>query len=193
MTHALPAAPAPPPRRQLFVGTAIASAASLMLVGGMLALWILQRDRALDGGTEWLPRSVTLPEVAANVLLITVLCVPVFAQWAVYAAKRRDRVHVGLALSVVVILGFAAINAQAYIYSQAEIAVADSGYGAMFYGVTGAMVALLIIGVVFALVTMFRLLGGRDSDRELAAAHALYWYVLTVSFSAVWLIVYVTK
>ena len=34
MTHALPAAPAPPPRRQLFVGTAIASAASLMLVGG---------------------------------------------------------------------------------------------------------------------------------------------------------------
>ena len=194
MTHALPAAPAPPPRRQVFVGTAIASAASLMLVGGMLALWILQRDRALDGGAEsWLPRNVTLPEVAANVLLITVLCVPVFAQWAVYAARRRDRVHIGLALAIVIILGLAAINAQAYIYSQAEIAAADSGYAAMFYGITGVIVALLIIGIVFALVTMFRLLGGRESDRELASAHALYWYVLTVSFSAVWLIVYVTK
>lgn len=194
MTHALPPAPAPPPRRQVFVGTAIASAASLMLVGGMLALWILQRDRALDGGAEsWVPRGVELPEVAANVLLITVLCVPVFAQWAVYAARRHDRVHLGLALAIVVLLGFAAINAQAYVYSQAEIPVAGSGWAAMFYAVTGVAVALLIIGVVFAFVTMFRLLGGREADREIVAAHALYWYVLTVSFSAVWLIVYVTK
>jgi len=190
---ALPPAPAPPPRRQVFVGTAIASASALMLIGGMLAVWILQRNHAIDAGEEWLPRGVTLPEVAANVMLITVLVIPMFAQWAVYAARRRDRVHLGLALSLVALLGLAAVNAQAYIYSQAEIAVADSGYAPMFYAVTGTVVALLIIGVVFSLVTLFRLLGGRDSESELAASNALYWYVLTVVFSAVWLIVYVTK
>lgn len=190
---ALPAAPAPPPRRQVFIATAIASASALMLMGGMLAVWLLQRQHALDAGDEWLPRGVALPEVAANVLLITVLVIPVFAQWAVYAARRRDRAHLGVALGLVAVLGLAAVNAQAYIYSQAEIGVADSGYGPMFYAVTGTTVALLIIGVVFSLVTLFRLLGGRDAESELAASNALYWYVLTAVFSAVWLIVYVTK
>lgn len=193
MTHALPAAPVPPPRRQVFVGTAIASAAALMLVGGMLAVWILQRQAALDSGEDWFPSGAHLPEVPANVLLITVLTVPVFAQWAVYAARRHDRLHIGLSLGLVVVLGLAAINAQAYIYNRAEIAVADSGYAAMFYALTGVTIALLIIGIVFSLVTMFRLLGGRDAERELVASNALYWYVLTVVFSAVWLIVYVTK
>ena len=55
MTHALPAAPAPPPRRQVFVGTALAGVATWMLIGGMLAIWILLRERALDAGEPWLP------------------------------------------------------------------------------------------------------------------------------------------
>ena len=53
--------------------------------------------------------------------------------------------------------------------------------------------ALIIIGVVYSAVVMFRLLGGRQSDTELVAAHALYWYVLAAIYSALWLIVYVTK
>ncbi len=63
----------------------------------------------------------------------------------------------------------------------------------MFYAITGTMIALFIIGIVFTGITAFRFLGGRLADREIVAAHALYWYVLAASFSAVWLIVYVTK
>jgi heme/copper-type cytochrome/quinol oxidase subunit 3 len=55
------------------------------------------------------------------------------------------------------------------------------------------MTALFIGGLVFTGVTAFRFLGGRTTDRELVAAHALYWYVLAAVFSAIWLIVYVTK
>ena len=53
--------------------------------------------------------------------------------------------------------------------------------------------ALFIVGLGFTAVTAFRYLGGRTADREIVAAHALYWYVLAAVFSAVWLIVYVTK
>ena len=31
------------------------------------------------------------------------------------------------------------------------------------------------------------------ADREIVAAHALFWYVLATVFTAVWLIVYVGK
>lgn len=193
MTYALPAAPAPPPRRQVFVGTAVASLAAIMLMGGMLAIFIRKREEVMDAGERWVPQGVDIPGVATNVMLIGILSIPLFAQWAVYAARRHDRVHVGSALGVVAVIALASINAQAYVYSRMDMAVADSGYAPMFYAVTGAMTALIVIGVVFTGVTTFRLLGGRQSDTEIVSAHALYWYVIAGVFSAVWLIVFVTK
>jgi len=195
MTYALPPAPAPPPRRQVLVGTALAGAGTLMVIGGMLAVWVLQRERALDGpeGT-WVPSDVTIPEVPANVMLIGMFALVLFAQWAVYAARRGDRIHTGLAFGIVGLLGLAVINAQAFVWNQIELPIAEEGgYAGMFYAVTGTMTALLIVGVVFTGVTAFRYLGGRTTDREIVAAHALYWYVLTVAFGAVWFVVYVTK
>jgi heme/copper-type cytochrome/quinol oxidase subunit 3 len=192
--HALPAAPPPPPRRQVLVGTALAGAATAMLVGGMLAIWILQRERALDAGNPWVPKGITIPQVASNVMLLGVWGICVFAQWASWSARRADRAHTALALGVVAVMAIAVINAQAFVYSQMGVAVADeTGYGAMFYAITGTVIALFVIGLVFTGVAAFRFLGGRITDREIVAAHALYWYVLASVFSAVWLIVYVTK
>ena len=193
MTYALPPAPAPPPRRQVFVGTALASVATLMLIGGMLAVWVLQRERALDAEGFWVPEDVTIPEVPTNVMLIGLLALVVFAQWAVYAARRGEKMHAGLALGLVGLLGLAVINAQAYVWNRIEMPIADGGYPGMFYAVTGTMTFLLIAGVMYTGVTAFRYLGGRVADREMVAAHALYWYVLTTAFSAVWFVVYVTK
>ena len=79
----------------MFVGTALAGVATAMLVGGMLAVWVLQRDRSIDAVGTWVPEGVTIPEVPANVMLIGVWAITVFAQWAVYAAApaatRRTR------------------------------------------------------------------------------------------------------
>ena len=191
--QALPAAPAPPPSRQVLVGTALASVATTMLIGGMLAVWILQRERAIDDGGTWLPEGVSIPEVPANVMLIGVWSLVVFAQWAVYAARRGDTTHTGLALGIVALMTLALINAQAFVYNQMELPIADGGYPGMFYAITGTVVALFLVGLVFTAITAFRFLVGRTSDREIVAAHALYWYVLATVFSAVWLIVYVTK
>jgi heme/copper-type cytochrome/quinol oxidase subunit 3 len=192
--HALPAAPPAPPQRQVFVATALAGGAAVMLVGGMLAVWILQRERALDAGTTWLPEGITIPEVPANVMLIGVWGICVFAQWASWSARRADRAHTAVALGLVAVMGVALINAQAYVYVQMGLPVADeTGYGAMFFAITGTAIALFIVGIGYAGVAAFRFLGGRMADREIVAAHALFWYVLAAVFTAVWLIVYVGK
>ena len=193
MTHALPAAPAPPPRRQVFVGTALAGVATLMLMGGMLGIWILQRQRALDADELWVPKGITIPLVPANVMLIGVWALCIFAQWATWSARRNDRAHTALALGLTGLMGIAVINAQAYVYNQMELPIAETGYAGMFYAITGTMTVLLVIGLVFTAISAFRFLGGRMADREVVAANALYWYVLATAFSAMWLIVYVTK
>ena len=190
--HALPAAPAPPPRRQVLVGTAVASLAAVTLMGGMLGVFILQRERLPDG-EPWVPQGVSIPGVPTNVMLISFGALVLFAQWAVYAARRRHRAHIGIALGLVAIIAIAIINAQAYVYSRMEMPVSETAYAGMFYAITGTMIALITVGVVFTAVTAFRLLGGRQSDQEIVAANALLWYVLAAMFSALWLIVFVTK
>lgn len=195
MTLALPPAPAPPPRRQIFVGTAVASLAAVMVIAGMLAVYIRIREATLDRAEDegWLPQGVTMPEVPTNVMLISFFVLVLFAQWAVWAARRRDRLHLGLSLGVTGLIGLAIVNAQVFTYSQIELPIGETAFATMFYAVTGAMLALIIAGVAFTAITAFRLLGGRESDTEIVAAHALYWYVLTAVFSALWLIVFVTK
>ncbi|MDO8364696.1 MAG: cytochrome c oxidase subunit 3 [Actinomycetota bacterium] len=188
-----PMAPAAAPRRQVFVGTAIACAAGASLFGGMIALWLRMRDQAIADGGSWMPADVKVPMVPANVMLLAFIPICVFAQWAVYSAKRDDKPHTGAALALVAALGLAFINAQAYIYSQMKLPVNGGLYNSMFYALTGVLMAAAIVGVVFSAVTAFRYLGGRTTDREVVSAHAMYWYFLSAGFSVLWFVVYVTK
>ena len=192
MTLALPAGPAPAPRRQIFVGTALAALAGTTMMGGMLAVWALIRQRSVNAG-ERFPVQFIIPDVATNVWLITIFALCLFAQWAVYSARRGDRTHIGLSLGVVLVLGIAFINAQAFVYSQMAMPLAGSGYATMFYAITGTMIALVIAGLVYTVVAAFRSLGGRDREFEVISAHALYWYFTAAAYAAVWFLVYVTK
>ena len=188
----LPAAAAPAPRRQVFVATALAAVAGSTLVGTMLAIWVLLRERVVDAG-ERFPVDYIITEVASNVMLMTIWGLCLFAQWAVYSGVRRDRAHTGLALGVVAILAFVFINGQSFVYSQMEVGIADDYYGALFYAVTGTMLAIVIAGLVYTTVVAFRALGGRLQETDTLTAHALYWYFAAIAYSAVWFVVYVTK
>jgi len=190
--QALAAAPSPAPRRQVLVGTAFACVAGTMLVGGMLAVWLVIRDRAIAAEGTWVPPDVAIPEVPSNIMLISFLALVVFAQWAVYAARRGERSSAALALGATGLVAIAVVNAQAFVYSQMGLPIADTAYGPMFYAVTGVFLVLMAVGLAFTVVTAFRVLGGR-SDGDVVAAHALYWYFVAAAFAAIWLIVYVTK
>lgn len=201
MTIALPAAPAPAPKRQALVAATVASTAAAMLMAGMLAMWLRFRAAApvresSDGLKlikDWLPANLKIPEVATNTMFATFFVGCVMAQWAVYASKRRDNGHVNLALAVCFIIGAAIINAQIAVYLQFDVGIADGAYQTMFYAITGAMIVLVAIAMMFTAVALFRSIGGRANNTDVFAAHALYWYAITVIFTAVWFVVYVQK
>ena len=190
--QALPSGPLPAPRRQVLVGTTLASVAMMMLTGGMLAIWVLQRNRHIDLEGTWVPNGVVIPEVPSNVMLISFLAIAVFAQWIVYSAKRGDRPHTALALGLLALVALLIINAQAFVYSQMGLAISDGTYAVMFYAVTGMFMLIMIAGVVFTAVAAFRFIGGRE-DNELLSALAIYWYATSAVYCAIWFVVYVTK
>ena len=181
----------------MFVGTSLAAAAGATLIGGMLAMWMRFREFAMASPDHrWVPEKVKVPMVAANIMLLTFIGICIFAQWAVYAAKRDDKQHVGIALGLTALLGLAAVNAQITLYVQMKLPIRSetgSAYGVMFYALTGTMLALFVVGIAFSLITAFRYFGGRTSDREIVTAHAIYWYFMAAAFSMLWFVVYVTK
>jgi cytochrome c oxidase subunit 3 len=174
------------------MGTAVGCVAGTMLIGGMLAVWVLLRERVVDTG-ERFPLDYIIHEVATNVMLMTIWGLCLFAQWAVYAGNRGDRAHTALALGVTGVLALAFINAQAFVWSQMGVEIADEYYGALFYAVTGLMLAVVIAGMVFTVVAAFHALAGRLGETEVLSAHALFWYWAAAAYSAVWFVVYVTK
>lgn len=195
---ALPSVAAPAPRRQLFIGTALAGVSATMLVGGMLAVWVLLRERYLTAGLageqiDRFPADYIITEVATNVMLMTIWVLCLFAQWAVYSGSRGDRAHTALALGVCLLLGLAFVNAQAFVWFDMEVPIAADHYGALFYAVTGTMVAIVGAGLVYTVVAAFRALGGRLAETEVLSSHALFWYFAAAAYSAVWFVVYVTK
>lgn len=190
---ALPTAAPPEPKRQLFVGTALASAGAVMLMGGMLAIWMRWRDHTVDNIGPWKPGDVTVPEVTTNVMLIVFLPLLVFAQWAVYSAKRHDKSHTGVALGLTALMALLLINSQVFTWVEMGVAVSGGTYGVMFYALTGTFTALVMAGLLFTVVATFRYLAGRESEHEIISSVALYWYAMAFIFAWLWLIVYVTK
>ncbi|MGB0111948.1 MAG: cytochrome c oxidase subunit 3 [Ilumatobacteraceae bacterium] len=191
--HALPAAAPPAPQRQVLVGMSLAIVAIFMMTGSMLAIWALQRGDAIDTEGTWVPDGVTIPEVPTNVILIAFIGICIFAQWALWSARRKDRGHTVFALGCTALVALMVINAQAFVFHEMGLGIGDGTYAAMFYAITGVFMALMIIGVVMTTVAAFRYLGGRTADLELLTAHALYWYAMSVVYAAIWFLVYVTK
>jgi heme/copper-type cytochrome/quinol oxidase subunit 3 len=190
--YALPPGPIDAPRRQTLVGAAFATVGIVMLMGGMLAVWLFKRSELRDAGEVWLPSGVVIPEVPSNIILMAFVGLCVFAQWALWSARHGDRGHTVFALGATVLVALLIINAQAYIYSQMDLGIADGLYPAMFYGVTGVFMFLMVVGILFSAVAAFRCSGGRE-DYEILAAHAMYWYTMGAVFTAIWFVVYVTK
>ncbi len=191
--QALPAGPEPAPRNQHLVGAVVGAMAMAMLIGGMLSIWALERRDAIDTLGTWVPSGVTIPEVPSNVMLIAFIGVLSFALWAVWAAQRDDKANTVFALAMTAFVAVLIVNAQFFIYSQMDLGITDGLYGSMFYAITGTFVALMVAGILFTLVALFRFLGGRTFDREILIAHVVFWFAMAVVYTAIWFVVYVTK
>ena len=194
--HALPAAPAPAPQRQMLVGTSLAVVAMVMLTGGMLAdLGAPAHARRSTPAGTWLPDGVHDPRGARP----TSCCIAFVGDLRVRPVgglerqaqrptphRARARVHRRSSRSLV-------INAQAFVYAEMGSPSATAPTPSMFYAITGMFVVLMIIGMLFTVVAAFRYLGGRSGDQEILVAHAIYWYAMSAIYAAIWFVVYVTK
>lgn len=191
--NAVPAA-APNRPRVLLVGTALVSAAAFMAFAGLVGVYLDARSSVLARGAAWLPEGSTIPLTPANMAFATMLLSGVTMWWAVDAVGKNDRQSAYLALGLTMFFGLAVVNATSFLYTQMGLPVKTTA-GALVYTVTGAHLAMIIVGLAFSAVMTFRTLGGEyhGRDREGLVAATLFWYVTIAVHAVIWLAVYVTK
>lgn len=193
LVAAPPAAPRRP--RVLLVGTAFAAVASAMVVLAMLAAYLQLRGNRIASGVPALPEETVLPLTPGNMGLLTLVMSAITMAWLVDALRKHDRTHAYLALGVTILLGVAFINSTAYLYQQMATPFTATGTTGLLYAVTGTHLAMVAVGLIYALVMGFQALGGQltGRDAESMSAAALYWYVTIAVYLAVWYGVYITK
>lgn len=191
---ALPPAAPPARPRILLVGTALASAATFMAFVWLIGYYASERAAVVSTGARWLPDGSTIPLTPGNMAFGTMLISAVSMWWAVESVGRNDRQMAYLALALTMLFGVAVINATSFLYTQMDLPVATKP-GALIYTITGAHIAMILIGLIYASVMVFRTLGGEYSgrDREGLVSAALFWYVTIAVHAVIWYAIYIVK
>jgi heme/copper-type cytochrome/quinol oxidase subunit 3 len=191
---ALPPAAPPARPRVLLVGTALATAGTVMAFAGLFGVYLSQRHAVLAQGGTWLPDGVKIPLTPGTIGMATMLLSGVTMWWAVDSVGKNFRQAAYLALGITIMFGLAVINSTTFLYTQMGFAV-NTKAGLLVYAITGAHLAMIVAGLVFAAVMTFRTLGGEyhGRDREGLVAAALFWYATIAVYAVIWYAIYVTK
>lgn len=191
------APPAPPVQRPrvLMIGTAFATAGTLMYFVVLLAIYLERRAEALAAGDTWLPEGVEVPLTQPNVMLFTLIASAVTIQWAVWAISRDDRRNTYLALGLSLVFGVAFVNMASYLYTLMQFDISANPQSVLVYAITGGHVVMLLAAMIFVGLMAFRALGGQQSSRQHdgISAAALFWHANVVVFAVIWYAIYVTK
>jgi cytochrome c oxidase subunit 3 len=131
-----------------------------------------------------------LPLVNTLVLLLSGTTVT----WAHHALQNNDRTGAKIGLLLTIMLGIAFTSFQAIEYSEAGFGYDKSLYGSAFFMATGFHGAHVIIGTLFLIVCLLRLMaGGMKPNKHLGFEFAAwYWHFVDVVWLFLFAFVYVT-
>ena len=131
-----------------------------------------------------------LPLINTLILLLSGTTVT----WAHHALQHGDRGGAKLGLGLTVLLGMLFTVLQVYEYSLAGFTYDGTLYGSAFFMATGFHGAHVVIGTLFLIVCLIRLLsGGMKPEKHIGfESAAWYWHFVDVVWLFLFAFVYVT-
>jgi heme/copper-type cytochrome/quinol oxidase subunit 3 len=172
-------------------GMALFILAELTLFGTALASYLFLRFEA----PTWPPPGVEQPDIAlgaiATVLLVGSSIPMVLGERGIERGSVV-RMRICIAISIVLALGFLAI--QGYEYSQASFSWRTDAYGSLFFTIL-SLHALHVIGAILIVTWLeVRSFAGHFDRAHHAAVQtgALYWHFVDVVWLGIFLVLYVS-
>nr|YP_010982603.1 cytochrome c oxidase subunit III [Pseudodiaptomus hessei]WOH21601.1 cytochrome c oxidase subunit 3 [Pseudodiaptomus hessei] len=149
---------------------------------------------AIELGGVWPPMGISPFNPFQIPLLNTIILVSsgVSVTWAHHSLMEGNMSQTKMGLALTVILGVYFTALQAFEYYEASFSFADSVYGSTFFIATGFHGLHVIVGTIFLLVCLVRLI-----NYEFSASHhfgfeaaAWYWHFVDVIWLFLYLVIY---
>ena len=149
---------------------------------------------AIEIGGCWPPQGITALDPFAIPLLNTFLLLSsgAFITWGHHALIQGDRKSaiIGTFLTIVLAVIFTAF--QYYEYSEAAFSMSDGVYGSAFYSTTGLHGIHVIIGTIFIIVGLVRIVNYQLTSTHHVGHEAgiLYWHFVDIVWLFLFMAVY---
>ena len=136
------------------------------------------------------PPDLLLPGIAMGALLLSVAPIA----WSTHGIRRGHTNTVKFGVVIALLLGVVALALFSYDLSLVNFSWRTNAYGSVFYFTVWFMDALLIVGLLMALFTLFWAWQGHYDARNHQAVTntALFWYFIVASGAAVFVTLYVS-
>jgi heme/copper-type cytochrome/quinol oxidase subunit 3 len=182
------------PRTQL-VATSMAIIAGSSMMAGLLGFYMSRRHAVAAPGHKWLPEDVHIPNAPLVMTVVTAVLAALLGHWAVWSGRRGERGHTYLAIAATILLILAFLNMVIFSMNRMDIAVGTGVWHNLAFTITGAVIALTIVSVLYIMLMGLRALGGDLGPEGTAplAASVLFWDFVVLAWAAAWYAVYVVK
>nr|YP_009236748.1 cytochrome c oxidase subunit III [Telchinia penelope]AMJ17214.1 cytochrome c oxidase subunit III [Telchinia penelope] len=146
----------------------------------------------IEIGSMWPPMDIIAFNPFQIPLLNTIILISsgITVTWTHHAIMENNFTQATQSLFLTVFLGIYFTILQAYEYLEAPFTIADSIYGASFFMATGFHGLHVIIGTIFLLTCLIRLINNHFSNSHHFGFEAAAWYWHFVD--VVWLFLYVS-
>ena len=170
----------------LGVGTVVWLASELMFFGGLFAAYITLRSNA----HEWPPRSVHLEVLAATIATIVLIASSGTIHLATVARERGDRALMQRWLIITFALGAVFLANQIREFYVLDFSASSSGFGSMYYLLTGFHALHVFGGLALILVAVVLTTGPGTLERRGPAVESVtyYWHFVDI----VWILLFLT-
>ena len=183
-------APAPEPGRRnvVLVGTLVAAAGLVALIGGLLGGYLSARDAAGADNVAFPPEGTAIPNVALLVTYMGLVLSAFTAQWAYSAIRQDDRKQAYWALGATAVLGACFLNGLSFAWAQLGLEAGSSAYANHVYAVSVTHFVLVIGALLAFLVVGFRIFGGQlgRNESELLLSTVVIWHVVVAAGVVIW-------
>jgi cytochrome c oxidase subunit III len=172
-------------------GMALFIVAELTLFGSALASYLFLRFEA----PTWPPPGVEQPDIVLGAIATVLLVgssIPMLIAERGIDKGSIDRMRIGIAISIVLAIGFLAI--QGYEYSAASFSWRSDAYGSLFFTIL-TLHALHVIGAILIVSWLeVRSFAGHFNREYHAAVQtgALYWHFVDVVWIAIFITLYIS-
>jgi heme/copper-type cytochrome/quinol oxidase subunit 3 len=165
------------------LGAMLGVAAGVMFMATLCGAYFSVRNWV--GIPDFIPAELKFDNYSGFMTMVCALAASLSAEWALASTRVKQRRWATAGYGLAAFFIVSGMNAVWFIGQRSGLAAGETPYAIAFYAVWSAVLALFVVGLLAALATLVRVLGGHSDGDDLLIGRAGNWLIHLSTAAAV--------